>query len=234
MKTSKDILEQLDSCASIFQFPVLDNGYAYLAGTNLTAFCDTNRWAIIIETICFNYRAGGHNGIVNCLYIFGNCLQFSPGMQNSNFLYLTDNFENVNTFDDDELFYLNPESSNFLLRNVKTPISHNRQEYSFNGISLENADKIKAFEFLRLLDKKYHEKLVATEDEIRMRIPSDIPQILKMRDWFHPDISSGEIPSENETFKLIATVLETERQDLFKPTKESNTFWGNWPESGTL
>jgi hypothetical protein len=231
MKTTQDILSQLDDCFSNYHFPILDNGYAYLAGTNLTAFCDKTRWAMIIETIGFNYRGGGHNGITNCLYVFGNCLTYSPGINNDNFLYLTEDSANSKTFDDEEEFYLNPESASFLLRNVETPIIHNRKSYLDRGIKLEDDQKINAFEFLRLLDSQHHDKLIATETEIRSRIPTDLPQIIQFRDWFHPD---GEKPSDNDTFKQLALVLETENTNIYTPKHKPNTHWVNWPDSGTL
>lgn len=117
MFKSVEILKQLDKCAENFTFPMLDNGYIYPAGTRLTAYRDDERWAIIIEVIGFSYRGGGHNGISNCLHIFGNCLNYEPGTQNKNFLHITSDTKDCNTFDDDDEFYLNPLCSIFLLRN---------------------------------------------------------------------------------------------------------------------
>jgi hypothetical protein len=234
MYKSKEILNQLDQCANGYTFPMLDNGYVYPAGTRLSAYRDDARWTIIIEIIGFNYRGGGHNGITNCLHIFGNCLAYEPGTQNENFLYITNDAENEQTFDDEENFYLNPSSNNFLLRNKLTPLIHDIEKYRKAGISLEDEKRINAFEFLRLLDKEYHEHLVATQNEIRDRIPLDIPKILELRDWFHPDLINDELPSENETFKQISKVLETGNIEFYKPTKEPNTHWSNWPEGGTL
>lgn len=234
MNKTSEILNQLDQCNSDYTFPMLDNGYIYLAGTKLSAYRDDKRWVIIIEVIGFNYRGGGHNGISNCLHIYGNCLTYPPGTANENFLALTDNANNCSTFDDEEDFHINPNCSDFKLRDEILPIIHERQKYDTSGIELEDETKVNAFEFLRLLDAFYHDKLIATEVEIRERIPIDIPKIIEINEWFHPDVVNGELPSENETFKQIAMILETGNIDYYLPTHKPNTNWKNWPDGGTL
>jgi hypothetical protein len=234
MNEAAEILNQLDQCNSKYTFPMLDNGYINLAGTKLSAYCDDKRWVIIIEVIGFNYRAGGHIGISNCLHIYGNCLNCPPGTSDHNFLPLTANANSCNTFDVEEEFYLNPECADVKLRSEILSIIHERQNYLSLGIELEDETKINAFEFLRLLDGLHHDKLVATEAEIRERIPADIPRILELNEWFHPDVIRGALPSENETFKQIAMVLETGNVDYYKPTHKPNTHWKNWPNGGTL
>jgi len=234
MNRTKEILNQLDKCNSEFTFPMLDNGYVYPAGTKLTAYRDDERWVIVIEAIGFSYRGGGHNGISNCLHVYGNCLSYEPGTRNENFIYLTDDANNYNTFDDEEYFYLNPDCPSFILRDETLPLYQDRELYKASGIEIEDQTKINAFEFLRLLDALHHDKLVATENEIRERIPSDIPKIIELHDWFHPDVINDELPSKNETFIQIAEILETGNTGYYKPTYEPNTNWKNWPEGGTL
>jgi hypothetical protein len=234
MINSQEILNQLDLCNAEFTFPMLDNGYVYPAGTNLTAYRDDKRWVIIIEIIGFNYRGGGHDGISNCLHIFGNCLTFEPGTNNENFISLTNDANNCSTFDGDELFYLNPECESFDLRGEIIPLPQNKELYKLSGIDLEEENRINAFELLRLLDAQNHHILVATEKEIRARIPGDLPLILELRHWFHPDVANDELPSGNETFKQIAEVLESGDSEYYQPSRSPNTHWKNWPDGGTL
>ncbi|MDX6381476.1 MAG: hypothetical protein QOI57_2500, partial [Rubrobacteraceae bacterium] len=52
--TSQDILAQLDECAGKFGFPMLDNGYVYLADVRLSAYRDDARWALVIEVLGFD------------------------------------------------------------------------------------------------------------------------------------------------------------------------------------
>jgi hypothetical protein len=231
---AEEILNQLDQCNSEYTFPMLDNGYIYPAGTKLTAYRDDKRWALIIEVIGFSYRGGGHNGISNCLHIYGNCLNYQPGTNNENFLCLTDDSSDCETFDTEEYFYVNTNCPNFVLRNEICPIMHSRSMYLSYNIVLEDEERINAFEFLRMLDKLYHNKLVATDEEIRNRIPNDIPRILELHEWHHPDVVNGELPSQNETFRQIAKVLETGSSSFYRPTYAPNTHWMNWPEGGIL
>ena len=119
---------------------------------------------IIIGAIGFSYRGGGHNGISNCLHVYGNCLSYEPGTQDGNFIYLTENANKCNTFDDEEDFYLNPDCSNFVLRGQILPLYQDRELYIASGIKIEDQTRINAFEFLRLLDALHHDKLIATEN----------------------------------------------------------------------
>jgi hypothetical protein len=232
MYTSSDILNQLDQCAEDFTFPMLDNGYVYPAGTQLSAYRDTEHWVLIIEIIGFNPRAGGHNGISNAVHIFGNSLNFPVGLQNENFIYFSED-DTIPTFDDEDDSLINHNCKSFLLRNEVTEVIHNETSYKTAGIDL-NAEGIQVYEFLRLLDVLYHKKLVATDEEISTKIPYNLPKILTLQDWNHPDLVNGEMPSNCETFIQIAKLLETGEAKSYSPTKAPNTHWGNWPEGGTL
>src|ERR1700712_2253977 len=129
MFTAKEILDQLDKCCADFTFPMLDNGYVYLAGTKLSAYRDQSRWVLIIEIIGFSYRGGGHNGITNSLHVYGNCLAYEPGTRNENFLDLTADADDGNTFDEEEEFFLEARAVDFLFRNDRTAIVHDRDAY---------------------------------------------------------------------------------------------------------
>ena len=76
-----DIQKQLDDCARQDQFPMLDNGFLYPAAVRLHGYRDERRWAIIIEQLGFSPQTGGHGGIINCLYRYGNCLKSAPGLE---------------------------------------------------------------------------------------------------------------------------------------------------------
>lgn len=232
--TKKDILDQLDQCADGFTFPMLDNGYVYLVDTRLSAYRDENRWVLLIEVVGFNYRGGGHNGITNCLHLFGNCLSIPPGTNNDNFIYITDNSSEGSTFDEEYMESLNPEVNTFLIRGKEIKINHSPSYYASKEIELEQSPKIKVWEFLRGIVPEYRSDLLATEEEIRSRIPRDIPLILTLDEWNHPDLVNGETPGGNETFQMIAEVLEKGNAQLYKPTQKPNTHWKNWPEGGTL
>lgn len=232
--STKEILKQLDKCAKDFTFPMLDNGYVYPIHSKLGAYRDAKRWALIIEIFGFNYRGGGHDGISNCLHIFGNCINTKPGTDNANFLYITCNNSDNSTFDEEYLESLNPEAKTMILQGKEININHNREFYLNKGIELEEHDKIFVWEFMRGLEPEYNKEFEATEKEIRERLPNDLPKILELIEWNHPDCANSELPSRNETFKQIAKVLATGKADFYKPTNKPNNHWKNWPDGGTL
>lgn len=232
--SADDILDQLDKCAEDFTFPMLDNGYVYPIESRLSGYRDENRWALIIEVFGFNYRAGGHDGISNCLHIFGNCLDFEPGTANSNFLYVMDNSAEGDPFDQEFGESMNLDVKTILLRGKSISIPHDAEYFKSKHIELEAPPEIKIWEFLRAIKDEYRASFLATEEEIRARIPQDLPCIIKLDEWFHPDLANGEKPSECETFQMIARVLETGDVKYYQPKKMSNNHWKNWPEDGTL
>ncbi|WP_306640166.1 DUF7003 family protein [Sanyastnella coralliicola] len=232
--SEKEILEQLDKCAQEFMFPMLDNGHVYPIHSKLNAYRDEKRWALIIEVIGFSYRGGGHDGISNCLHIYGNCINMMPGIDNSSFLYLTDDSAEYLTFDEEYSEFLNPKAKTMLLRGKELSINHNREFYSNKGIDLVEENRIFVWEFMRGLVPEWNNELEATEQELNAKIPVDLPKILELTEWFHPDCAGMELPSQNETFVQIARVLETGKTEFYRPTKKPNNHWSNWPNGGNL
>jgi hypothetical protein len=58
MSTGERILTILDACCDSFTFPMLDNGYAYLAAARMSAYRSSADWALVIETFGFSPREG--------------------------------------------------------------------------------------------------------------------------------------------------------------------------------
>src|ERR1700738_732190 len=52
------ILSILDHCCSAFTFPMLDNGYVYLAATRLSLHRTEIDWALVIEVFGYSPRSG--------------------------------------------------------------------------------------------------------------------------------------------------------------------------------
>ena len=52
------ILAVLDRCCDDCTFPMLDNGYVYLAATRLSLHRSASDWAMVIEVFGFSPRAG--------------------------------------------------------------------------------------------------------------------------------------------------------------------------------
>src|ERR1700757_2964388 len=53
----RDILTVLDGCAEESTFPMLDNGYVYLAATRLSLHRSPDDWAMVIEVFGYSPRA---------------------------------------------------------------------------------------------------------------------------------------------------------------------------------
>jgi hypothetical protein len=231
--TKKEILEQLNYCARDYSFPMLDNGYIYLGDTRLSAYRDGERWALVIEVLGYSVRTGWHYGLHNCLYCFGNCLNEAPGMAPEQLVMTTDS-EDDPTFREECDWYVREEAKTVNLRGVDIPLKLSPEQLVEKGIELVEPPHITGAELMRSLLPEYREQLLATEEELRAQLPTDLPMILRLEDWPHPDLVNGELPSESETFQLLSEVLVTGDPALYVPSKEPNTHWKNWPDSGSL
>lgn len=232
--SEKDIINQLNQCARDFTFPMLDNGYVYPVESRMTIYRDDFRWAIIIEIVGFSYRGGGHDGISNCLHVFGNCIDFAPGTHNDNFVYFMDDSDEGNAFDQEYFDRLNPAVKTTLLRDEKIQTNHDPNYYEQLGIKLEEPPQIMIWEFLRGLIPNYRSKMLATEAELRARIPQDIPEFMQLNEWNHVDLAEGQQPGESETFQMIAQSIVSGKTTHYRPTLQPNNHWVNWPEGGIL
>ncbi|HVE56051.1 MAG TPA: hypothetical protein VNB22_04430, partial [Pyrinomonadaceae bacterium] len=232
--TKEEILNQLDNCTRDFTFPMLDNGYVYLGDTRLSAYRDERHWALIIEVLGYNVRAGNHDGLSDCLHCFGNCLKRPPGTANEDFLYVTSDGIESPTFDDVYGWYIRNEAKSIRIRQSTARLTLNAEQLKEKGIELVEAPQITGADLMRSLLPEYREQLLATEEELRERIPEDLPLILRLDEWNHPDLAADQLPSESKTFRMIADVLITGDASLYQPTEEPNTHWKNWLEGGTL
>ncbi len=57
-KSTDWILAQLDKSAEDFTFPDLGHGYYFAIDSRLHAYADADRWALIVEAVGYNPRAG--------------------------------------------------------------------------------------------------------------------------------------------------------------------------------
>jgi len=231
---SQEILKQVDDCAKDFEFPMLDNGYVYPADTRMSVYANQGNWAIIIEVLGYNPRAWQTDGFDNCLYCFGNSLINNPGTNNLNFLFPISDGISASLFAENDPEIINPEAKDLKIRDNPISVTHDPEIYTKNGIVLENHPSIHAFELLRLLSITHRNLLLATESELKARLSGEIPLILRLDEWNHPDVSGDEKPSDNETFVLIAEMIDKLDVSIYHPSKSPNTHWSNWANGGTL
>jgi len=232
--TQADILKQLDACARAFTFPMLDNGYVYLADTRLTAYRDGGRWALVIEVLGYGAREGGHDGMNNALYCFGNCLRRPPGTASGDFLAVTADAPEGTTFSEDRSSVARPDAPSILIRGRRVALDLSPESLAAHGVELVEPPQVTAADLLRRLVPEHRAELLATEAELRERIPADLPQFLRLDEWRHPDLAANDLPSASPTFQMLADALASGDPDRYHPTEPPNTHWRNWPEGGTL
>lgn len=241
----QDILTSLDKCAEHFTFPMLDNGYVYLAATRLSIYRSTDDWGLVIEIFGFSPRSGLPD---THIYTFASTLVRAQSVNDfvskqAYETYLANNEHNESTFiyPLEEGSWLNVNDSELLAAGV-CPVTVRRQrmgtpllrEYEEHGITLQDPPNVYVFEFCRLLAESARDKVLATADERRKCIPAELVQIMQLEKWNHPDVGNGELPSSNATFKSLAEILAYGNVVEYQPYEASNTHWKYWPEGGSL
>jgi hypothetical protein len=212
---------------------MLDNGYNYPVDARLHAFADTARWAMVIEVVGYSYKAGCPTGMQDILHCFGNCLHRPPGTVNEDFLSFVNETPGSPIFDSETGTILQKAQS-LLVRGRPLRIPRDPEVYRRKGIALEDPSRLQPFQLMRALVPEHRESFLATEEELRERVPADLPLILRLEEWHHPDVARRELPSQSSTFQMLAEVLRTNSRQPYRPIKPSNTHWSNWPEGGTL
>jgi len=232
--SNEQILNQLDASAESGQFPMLDNGYLYLADARLSAYGDRGCWAVLIEILGTDVRFGEHDSIENRVYGFGNCLNRLPGTTNYLILHPTADGPDEVTFTDDDIWKVRPDARTIRIRNLVIPINPDPIALAARGIDLITPPAIMAADLLRSLVPEHRSLLLATEEELQQVVPSDLPLLIRLDAWRHPDLAGGEKPSDSSTFQMLADVLVTGDPACYQSNEFPNTHWSNWPEGGRL
>lgn len=212
-KCRDSILAQLDESAQDFRFPDLEHGYSYTIDARLHGYADTERWALIVEVVGYNPRAGQVDDV---LHTYGNCLTLGrPGFENDDFLARIDNFDEVE--DPDE-----PETAS----GAAVVVRGRRID-----LQAQSGEELSAV--FRRSVPTHRDLLLADPDELRRRIPPDLPEVLRLEEWHQHNVHATK-PSESQVYLQVADVLATGDPDQYRPTLPPNTPWSNWPESGGL
>jgi hypothetical protein len=243
---SGEILSILDRCCDAFTFPMLDNGYVYLAATRLSLYRSPQDWAIVIEVFGFSPRAGLpdthiqtfasrlHNRDTPKDYINRDAYE--------NYLAIHPHDEYRTVFPVDEgpwqdaehEEFVSADASEIVVRKQARPLPR-PEDYARHGIKLEDAPRVQVFELCRYLAAIAREEVLATPQERRVSVLPEMGQILQLDEWHHPNVVDDEQrPGGSETFQQLAHVLATGDVRLYRPSQPPNTHWQNWPEGGRL
>lgn len=217
MITSDEVLAQLDRAAKGFDFPDPEHGYYYAIDARLHAFRDDRRWALVIELVGYNPRAGN---VIDLLHCFGNCLtEGEPGYGHGDFLARVDNMHQLED----------------RVHSTRLRGGHPSVVVRGQGIDVDGTEGEPLWDVFRRLVPEHRDLLLADDDELRHRLPGDLPRILVLEQWWHRDPDRhDQLPSQTETFQQLAAVLATGDLDAYRPTHMPNTHWSFWPESGWL
>jgi hypothetical protein len=239
------ILAILDGCCDAFTFPMLDNGYVYLAATRLSLYRSATDWALVIEVFGFSPRAGMPD---TAIFTFASRLHDRDLPEDyvnreAYERYLTnhphDEFRQV--FPIEEGPWQDSSNCEFISEGANEIVVHGKalllpplEDYTQRGIDLEEPPRVQVFELCRYLADVSREQVLASAQERRVSVLPDMVQILLLDEWNHPNLVEGELPSGSETFRQLAHVLADGDVDLYRPTVPPNTHWRNWPEGGRL
>jgi hypothetical protein len=241
--SAQDILFVLDACCGDFTFPMLDNGYVYLAATRLSVFRSPEDWAMTIEVFGFSPRAGLPD---THIYTFGGNLcnrqrpeDFVNRERYEN--YLANNPHNESRFVypiaegdwmDAELVAGN--ASEIVVRGESLSLP-TADDFRKRGIEVEDEREIRIFELCRYLSEIRRKEVLASVEELRVNVGQDFAQVLQLDEWNHPNVVDEDCrPSGSETFQQLAEVIVTGDICRYQPTLSPNTHWRNWPDAGTL
>jgi hypothetical protein len=197
----QQFLDQIDASAQDFTFPFLDHGFYSAIDVRLHVYRDDKHWAVVFETVGFNPKA---RSVTDALTGYG----IRAGSQ-------LNRVENIADLIDDDENYVGGVP--IRVRGEDLPVDTAPGEYFAEAV--------------RELVPEYRDLLLADESELRALIPPDLPEILRLEAWHHPDVLV-ERPSREEVFQLLAKVLDTGNPHEYRPTRAPNTHWSNWPESG--
>jgi hypothetical protein len=240
------ILSVLDRCCDQFTFPMLDNGYVYLAATRLSLFRTAADWAMVTEVFGFSPRSGLPDTHIHTFAsrLHNRDLPDAYVTRDAYERYLANNPNNESRFvspisegdwqDDQTCEIVADGAREFIVRGQRQPVPP-ADEYGQRGIRLENPPQVQVFELCRYVADVARESVLATPEERRISVLPDMTQVLQLEEWHHPNVvDDDDRPSGSETFQQLSQVLATGNLALYRPSRPPNTHWRNWPDGGLL
>jgi hypothetical protein len=243
---AQEILQILDACCDAYTFPMLDNGYVYLAATRMSLYRAPPDWALVIEIFGFSPRAGLPDTQVAT---FGSRLHMRDPVEKyvsavAHARYLENNPFNESrwvypleegAWQDAETPELLAEDAESLLVRGQPRRLPGPEAYAQRGITLEQPPRIAVFELCRYLAEVERDLVLATSGERRVSVPPDMAEVLRLEEWHHPNVVDDSArPSGSRTFQQLAQVLATGNVGAYRPLDPPNTHWKHWPDGGTL
>lgn len=241
-----EILQVLDQGARDFTFPMLDNGYVYLAASRLSIFSSATDWAVVFEIFGFSPRAGIPDLQVAAFTSRPvhqeAATDFVSEEGYGDFLRHNANLSQASIYPIGDGDWIDPEDGERVSDTARTIVLRENAipmpspgDYKAADIVLAEPPWPLVFELSRALAYSRREAVLATDDERRSGLQSDLKQVLLLDDWHHPNVVDEEArPSGTETFRQLAMVAATGDPGHYRTEERPNNHWSNWPDGGTL
>lgn len=220
--TEKAILEQLDVCAKAFEFPVLDNLHFRIGDARLSAF-KGDEWLIVFELLVYDVRA---SVFVNMLYAYGEGLSHQ-GYQTSVTIFTEPQAQPY--ADEDGNILVDLSDFNVVIHGEARRFTPTERDYIQVGVLPEMQMEPEA-KLLRYVCSTLRPQLfLSLSDLCRHLSRTQMPRLIELYEWSHPDIAGNELPSENECIRRLARVLAQSNPNHYQcPANLINSHWSNW------
>lgn len=136
--------------------------------------------------------------------------------------------------EDEYDWYVRPQARALSIRGHHIALDTRAEALAQRGLELLEPPNVDPVVVMRSLLPEQRILLLATPEELAARNPDGLPLLMKLDEWFHPDLAAGELPSGCETFQMLAEAIATGDAATYRPTRKPNTQWWNWPDGGTL
>ncbi len=225
MIKAKDILNTLNLCNNVHNFFVsLGHPYSYLIDCRLNVFRDDNdRWAIAVERLGYNPRAGA---ILLEVFYYSNCLLSEHdtfGHKTNYDTFYPIDFDYFSSICDDREC-LKTDVENIIVRGESIRVSRDKKDYEAAGIFLNEYEpgEISWEETGRMLVLQNRSLFRATDAELYTRLPKDLKKIMALDEWYHRDylLLHSEVMSD----AAILNAYEFNKQFSIEQRMDYETF----------
>jgi hypothetical protein len=235
MKIRNLLLPLADKAANPWfrALPDFQNRPTWLVDSRLSLYRrDAQQWCLLIEVVQVDPSSYGHLGIKTILYFVSQPPGEVEPLSGRNFLNLTADGADGKTFSTPRRGkqFVNPHAKSIRVRAKELKLPPKRL-YASYGVELFSLPKIERHELARCLVAAHPGCFFANSQEIKASTGLSLGRpILRLKEWRHPKILDGELPSQTETFQMLSDVLVSGDTRRWQPKEEPNTHWTNWPD----
>lgn len=200
----------------------------------LRVFRGSKEWIVVIETI----EVCKGPFFFHCVYLYGNCLTEQGLIEPCEEVFSPDQFT-----DETGIWAVKRYHFAVQWRGRHMEFAPSIEEYSQLGIVFPTdrmaTDDLEPWELMWYVGEKLSDELFYSDMELlelvlqRLFCHGDLQKLKKLLDirlWEHPDVYAGEVPSDTQSFQLIAQIIATGNAALWQQADASrfNSHWRYW------